>query len=367
MKAAVLYETNSPLVIEDIQIDPPKANEVKVKIAVAGVCRSDLHFMKGEAIIAMPAVLGHEGSAIVMEVGEGVTNVEPGDHVILSFAPYCGNCVSCLSGHPNACDTHQKGAAKMFDGTSRIHINGQDLAQMGKVGCFGEEAIVPSTGLAKIDPSLSLRAAALIGCSVTTGVGTAIYAAGVTAGSTVAVIGCGGVGLNVIQGARIAGATRIIAVDVNDAALEFAGKFGATESVNPNAGDPVKAIKDLTSGLGVDYAFEAFGSIETTTMAFDATRKHGTAVIAGIAPIGEQAGIDAVALVRQEKTLKGAYYGASKPTLDFYHMIDLYNSGKLDVDGLVTRAYTLDQINEAYDELDRGAVGRGVIDYGVQG
>jgi S-(hydroxymethyl)glutathione dehydrogenase / alcohol dehydrogenase len=367
MKAAVLYETNQPLVIEDIQIDPPQANEVKVKIAVAGVCRSDLHFMKGEAIIATPAVLGHEGSAVVMEVGPGVTNVEPGDHVILSFAPYCGYCVSCLTGHSNACDTHQKGAAKMFDGTSRIHINGQDLSQMGKVGCFGEEAIVPATGVSKIDPSMSLRAAALIGCSVTTGVGTVIYAAGVTPGSTVAVIGCGGVGLNVIQGARIAGATRIIAVDINDAALEFAGKFGATESVNPNAGDPVKAIKDLTEGRGVDYAFEAFGATETMTMAFDATRKHGTAVIAGIAPVGEQAGIDAVALVRQEKTLKGAYYGASKPSIDFYHMIDLYKSGQLDVDGLVTRAYTLDQINEAYDDLDRGVVGRGVIDYGVQG
>ena len=367
MKAAVLYQTNEPLVIEDIQIDPPKASEVKVKIAVAGVCRSDLHFMKGEAIINTPAVLGHEGSAIVTEIGPGVTTVVPGDHVILCFAPYCGRCESCLNGHTNACDTHQRGAAKMFDGTSRIHINGEDLAQMGKVGCFAEEAIVPETGVAKIDPSFSLRAAALIGCSVTTGVGTAIYSAGVTAGSTVAVIGVGGVGLNVIQGARIAGATRIIAVDINDAALEFAGKFGATETVNPNAGDPLKAIRDLTEGKGVDYAFEAFGSTETVSLAFDATRKHGTAVIAGISPVGEQAGIDAVALVRQEKTLKGAYYGGNAPSLDFYRMIDLYNSGKLDVDNLVTRAYSLDQINDAYDELDRGVVGRGVIDYGVQG
>ena len=366
MKAAVLYQTNQPLVIEEVEIDPPKAGELKVKMAVAGVCRSDLHFMKGEAIIPTPSVLGHEGSAVVMEVGEGVTNVSPGDHVILSFAPYCGNCESCLTGHPNACDTHQKNASKMFDGTSRLHINGQDLGQMGKLGCFGEEAIVPVTGVSKIDPAMSLRAAALIGCSVTTGVGTAIYAAGVTAGSTVAVIGCGGVGLNVVQGARIAGATRIIAVDINDAALEFAGKFGATDSVNAKAGDPLKAVKDLTGGRGVDYAFEAFGSSETITLAFDATRKHGTAIIAGLAPIGEQAGIDGVALVRQEKTLKGAYYGASKPSIDFYHMIDMYESGKLDVDGLITRAYTLDQINEAYDELDRGVVGRGVIDYGIQ-
>lgn len=366
MKAAVLYQTNQPLVIEDIEIDAPKANEVKVKVAVAGVCRSDLHFMKGEAIIPVPAVLGHEGSAVVMEIGEGVTNVAPGDHVILSFAPYCGHCESCLTGHSNTCDNHLRTGGKQFDGTSRIHINGQDLAQMGKLGCFGEEAIVPATGVSKIDPDMSLRAAALIGCSVTTGVGTAIYAAEVTPGSTVCVIGVGGVGLNVVQGARIAGATRIIAVDINDAALEFAGKFGATDSVNANAGDPLKAIKDLTGGKGVDYAFEAFGSSETITLAFDAARKHGTAVIAGLAPVGEQAGIDGVALVRQEKTLKGAYYGATKPSIDFYHMIDLYKSGKLDVDNLVTRSYTLDQVNEAYDELDRGVVGRGVIDYGVQ-
>lgn len=365
MRAAVLYKTDEPLVLEEIQIDAPKANEVKVQIAVAGVCRSDLHFMKGEAIIRKPAVLGHEGSAVVMEVGDGVTSVAPGDHVILCFAPHCGVCESCLNGHSNLCDAHQKATGVMFDGTSRIHVGGEDLTQMGKVGCFAEEAIVPVTGVAKIAPELSLRAAALIGCSVTTGVGTAIYAAQVTPGSTVAVIGCGGVGLNVVQGARIAGAATIIAVDVNDAALEFAGRFGATVGLNPLNGDPVKAIKDMTGGKGADFTFEAFGSSETTTMAFDAVRKHGTAVIAGIAPTGDHAAIDPVALVRQEKTLKGAYYGSSKPSIDFYRMIDFYNEGKLDIDGLVTRSYTLDQINDAYEELDRGVVGRGVIDFGI--
>ena len=365
MRAAVLYETNQPLVIKQVEIDPPQAYEVKVKIAAAGVCRSDLHFMKGEAIINTPAVLGHEGSGIVMEIGENVTTVAPGDHVILSFAPYCGRCESCLTGHPNTCDTHQKSSGKMFDGTSRIHVEGQDLTQMGKVGCFAEESILPETGVSKIDSNISLQAAALIGCSVTTGVGTAIYAAGVTSGSTVAVIGCGGVGLNVIQGARVAGATRIIAVDINDAALEFAGKFGATDYVNPRDGDPVKAIRDLTGGLGAEYAFEAFGSSETLTMAFEAVRKHGIAVIAGLSPVGDQAAIDGVMLVRQEKTLKGAYYGASRPAIDFHHMVDMYQSGQLDVDGLITRTYTLDQINQAYEELDRGAVGRGVITFDV--
>ena len=361
MKAAVLYETNKPLVIEEVQIDPPKAHEVRVKVAAAGVCRSDLHFMKGEAAITLPAVLGHEGSAVVADVGEGVTTVAPGDHVILSFVPYCGHCTSCLTGHPNLCDTHGRAAGKMFDGTNRLHVKGQDLTQMAKVACFADEAIVPETGCVKIDPAVSLGAAALIGCSVTTGVGTAIYSARVEPGSSVAVIGCGGVGLNVLQGCRVAGATRIIAVDVNDAALEFAGKFGATDTINPRHTDPVKAIRTLTDRRGVDYAFEAFGSSETIAMAFDATRKGGTAVVAGIAPVGDYAAIDPVALVRQEKTLKGAYYGASKPTLDFHHMVEMYQGGQLDVDGLITRTYTLDQINEAYEELERGVVGRGVI------
>ncbi|MCY4448966.1 MAG: Zn-dependent alcohol dehydrogenase [Chloroflexi bacterium] len=361
MKAAVLYETNTPLVIEDVDIDPPKAFEVKVKLAVTGVCHSDLHFMTGHAPIRTPAVLGHEGSAVVSEIGEGVTSVQPGDHVILSFSSYCGRCESCLLGHRNSCDAHQRDSGKMFDGTSRIHIGGQDLTQMVKLGCFGEEAVVPETGVVKIDPSIPLESAALIGCSVTTGVGSAIYAAGVHPGSTVAVIGVGGVGLNIVQGARVAGASRIIAVDLNDAALEFATRFGATHSVNPRNGDPVKAVRDLTEGKGADYTFEAIGLPETVTMAFEAARKHGTAVVAGISPFGESASIDPVMLVRQEKTLKGAYYGSSKPPLDFYHMVEMYETGQIDIDGLITRSYKLEQVNEAYEELARGAVGRGVI------
>ncbi len=362
MKAAVLVETNKPLAIEDVELDPPKAHEVRVRIAAAGVCRSDLHFMRGEAIIPTPAVLGHEGSAVVEEVGEGVTRVAPGDHVILAFAPFCGHCRSCLSGRPNVCDTHMATGPNMFDGTRRLHLNGQRLAHMGKVACFAEESVVPETGCVKIDPSFPLPQAALIGCSVTTGVGSVLFNAKIEPGSTVAVIGCGGVGLNVVQGARLAGANRIIAVDVNDAALEFAGKFGATDTVNASEGDPVKAIRDLTGG-GADYAFEAFGSSETVTQTFDAVRKGGTAVIVGLAAVGDVAGIDPVQLVRMEKTLKGSYYGTSRPAFDFYRMADLYRSGQLDVDGLITRSYSLDQINEAYEELDRGAVGRGVITF----
>ena len=362
MKAAVLHEINAPLAIEDVELDPPKTREVRVRIAAAGVCRSDLHFMKGEAVIPTPAVLGHEGSAIVEEVGEGVTRVAPGDHVILTFAPPCGHCRSCLNGRPNTCDTHMATGPNMFDGTRRLHLNGQRLAHMGKVACFAEEAVVPETGCVKIDPSFPLPQAALIGCSVTTGIGAVLFNAKVEPGSSVAVVGCGGVGLNVVQGARLAGANKIIAIDVNDAALEFATKFGATETVNAKETDPVKAVRNLTDG-GVDYAFEVFGSSETVTLAFDSVRKGGTAVVVGLAPVGEIAGIDPVALVRLEKTLKGSYYGTARPTLDFHRMVDLYGSGQIDVDGLITRTYKLDQINEAYEELDRGVVGRGVITF----
>lgn len=362
MKAAVLYEINKPLVIEDVQLDPPKAHEVRVKIAAAGVCRSDLHFMKGEAAIAVPAVLGHEGSAIVEEIGEGVTAVVPGDHVILSFVPYCGHCRSCLTGHSNLCDTHLATGPNLFDGTRRLHVNGHDLAHMGKVACFAEHAVVPETGVAKIAPDFPLAQAALIGCSVTTGVGAALFNAHVAPGSTVAVIGCGGVGLNVIQGARLAGASRIIAVDVNDAALEFATRFGATDVINARGSDALKALRDLSGG-GVDYAFEAFGSSETFTLAYDAIRKGGTAVIVGLAPMDDYPSIDPVAMVRQEKTIKGSYYGTARPSLDFHQMVRLYNEGRIDVDNLITRTYSLDQINEAYEELDRGVVGRGIIEF----
>lgn len=360
MKAAVLREVNKPLSIEEVELDPPKEHEVRVRIAAAGVCRSDLHFMHGAAAIRTPAVLGHEGSAVVEEVGGHVSRVKPGDHVILSFAPHCGQCASCLSGHANLCDLHMATAGTLFDRTVRLHAGGEDLAHMGKVACFAEQAVVPETGCIPIADDFPLEQAALIGCSVTTGVGAALFCGEVRPGTSVAVFGVGGVGLNIVQGARLSGAGKIIAVDVNDAALEFAGRFGATDVVNPRDVDPVKRVRELTDG-GADFTFEAFGSTETSTAAFDAARKRGTVVIAGLAPVGEQFGVDAVQLVRQEKVIKGSYYGSAIPANDMHRMVELTNAGKIDVGGLITRRYRLDEINEAYDELERGAVGRGVI------
>ena len=285
--AAVLYDVNKPYSIEPVELDPPKRGEVLVKVGAAGICRSDLHFAKGEATIALPAVLGHEGSGTVEAVGDGVSMVKPGDRVILSFVPNCGHCHSCETGRPHLCDEHARTSGKLFDGTSRLHtLAGQDLTHMGKVACFAEYAVVPEAGCIPAPAALGFPQMALIGCSVTTGVGAAVFNAGVAAGDSVAVIGCGGVGINVIQGARLAGATTIVAVDVKDSALAFARKFGATHTVNARSEAAVERVQAITGG-GAQFAFEAYGGGATTRMAVEMLRKRGTAVIVGIAPIGD--------------------------------------------------------------------------------
>jgi NDMA-dependent alcohol dehydrogenase len=361
MKAAVLYETGRPLVIEEVELDPPKEREVRVRVQAAGICRSDLHFMKGEAIIALPAVLGHEGAGIVEETGPGVTSVKPGDHVVLSFVPYCGRCHFCLSGRANLCDAHGATGPFLFDGTTRLHTGDQRIHHMGKVACFAQQNVVPETGCVVIPDSIPWPQAAFIGCCAPTGIGAAVYAAGVTPGSSVAVVGCGGVGMNVLQGARLQGAGMIIAVDMDEGKLGFSRHFGATHMVNASERDPVAAVKELTEGRGADFTFEAFGSAETIEVAYKAARKGGTIVVVGLAPVGDKAGIDAVELVRMEKTLKGSYYGSTRPALDMLTIVDLYQSGKIDLDSLVGKSYALDEINEAYEDLERGTLGRGVI------
>ena len=359
--AAVLHDVNKPYSIETVELDPPRRGEVLVKVGATGVCRSDLHFQKGEATIALPAVLGHEGSGTVVAVGEGVTLVKPGDRVILSFVPNCGHCPSCETGRPHLCDEHARTTGKLFDNTSRLHtLAGQDLAHMGKVACFAEYAVVPEAGCIPAPAGLDFPQMALIGCSVTTGVGAALFNAAVQPGDSVAVIGCGGVGLNVLQGARLAGATTIVAVDVKAAALDFARKFGATHTVNPRTEDAVGRVKAITGG-GVHWAFEAYGGGATTRMAVDMVRKRGTAVIVGIAPIGDDAVIEPLVITRMEKTIRGCYYGTARPRQDMPRIADWYGRGLLDIDGLVTRRYTLADINRAYEDLDTDAVGRGVI------
>ena len=360
MKAAVLYEVNTPLQIEELELDPPKAGEVLVKLTAAGLCASDHHIMTGSGVLPMPIVLGHEGAAVVEEVGPGVTSVSPGDRCILSFISNCGHCRQCRSGSPQLCDTNAATGPKLFDGTTRLSKGDTRIYQMSKIGVFAERAVVPEQACHVVPAEVPADVAALIGCCVTTGVGSVINTPAARPGATVAVFGCGGVGLNVIQGARLMGASRIIAVDVHDHKLEFTYKFGATDVINSREVDPVEEIRRLTDG-GVDLALDSFGSSATTAAAVNCLRKNGTAVLVGLSPMGDTAPIDMVDLVRSQKTLVGSYYGSASPHQTFAKLVDWYLAGRLNVDDLITRRYRLDEINEGFDALARGEDGRGVI------
>ena len=360
MKAAVLYEANQPLEIEDLQQDPPHPGEVRVKTDVAGLCASDIHVMKGTAVLPMPVVLGHEGSGTVVEVGEGVTRVRPGDRCILSFVSNCGHCRLCRTGNPQLCETNAITGSRQYDGTLRLHKGDVEVHQMAKLGVFAETIVIPQQACHPIPDSVPMHVAALIGCCVATGAGAVINNPVARPGATVAVFGCGGVGLNSIQGARLINASRVIAVDIYDHKLEFTYKFGATDVINAREVDPVEAIKELTGG-GVDIALDTFGSAGTTVQAVNSLRKGGTAILVGLGSVNEDAPIPMVDMVRDQKSLVGSYYGSASLHETFDKLVGFYLKGSLDVEGLVSRAYSLEQINEGFDALDRGEDGRGII------
>lgn len=362
MRAAVFREVGRPMAIEDVTLADPKPGEALVRIAGTGVCHSDYHIIKGEWASPLPIVLGHEASGVVEAVGAGVTQAAPGDHVVLSFAPNCGQCAYCVGGRPHLCSAYlniQGGG--LLDGTSRLSRGNETIYMFGKMASFAEYVVVAGASLIPIRRDVPLAKAALIGCAVMTGVGAALNTAGIEAGSTVMVVGCGGVGLNCIQGARLASAARIIAVDVADDKLEFARRFGATDVVNSRRDDPVAAARELTGGLGVDYALEAIGLQATIEQCYHAVRRGGMAVVVGMAPDGVKASIPARALAGNEKTLKGCFYGSTRPRIDMPRLLDFYVDGRLLLDELVTRTYPLEQINEAFDDLGRGGVGRGLL------
>ncbi|MAF52569.1 MAG: alcohol dehydrogenase [Chloroflexi bacterium] len=362
VKAAVLYKANQPLVVEEIEQDPPKAGEVLVRTDAAGLCASDIHIMHGAAIMPKPVVLGHEGAGTIEEVGPGVTSVKPGDRCIMSFVSNCGHCRMCRSGYPNLCDSNAETGANQYDGTARLHKDGVDIYQMAKLGVFAERMVTPQQACHPIPDEVPMDVASLMGCCVATGVGAVINSPAIRPGATVAVFGCGGVGLSAIQGAKLMNASRIIAVDIFDHKLEFTYKFGATDVVNSREVDAVEAIRELTGG-GVDMAFDTFGGSETTAAAVGALRKGGTTVQVGLAPVGDTAPIDIVDLVRNQKTLVGSYYGSVSPHETFSKIVDFYLRGLIDVESMITRTYSLDQINEGFDALARGEDGRGIIRY----
>jgi S-(hydroxymethyl)glutathione dehydrogenase/alcohol dehydrogenase len=360
VKAAVCYEAHTPLIVEDLDLDEPREGEVLVRVASAGVCHSDYHVMKGEWTPPLPMVLGHEGAGVVEKVGPGVTLSQPGDHVILNFRPNCGWCKYCSNGRPVLCNGASTPRWVMYDGSVRLHKGSTDIHHFARVACFAEYAVVPQSGAVPVREDMPLDLACLVGCSVMTGVGAAINTAKVEPGSSVLVIGCGGVGLNVIQGAALAGAERIIAVDMLENKLAFAREFGATDVIDASKGTTVEHVVAMTDG-GVDYAFEAIGYSKTIEQAYAATGLGGTVTVVGMAPEDDNLSLSALDLPRTEKTLKGSWYGSARPFVDLPKIVDLYMSGKLKVDELVSRSYDLDAINTAYDALANGEVARSIL------
>lgn len=362
--AAVLYEAGKPLVLEEVEVQSPQAGEVTVRMKAAGVCHSDLHVMKGDLPMPSPIILGHEGAGIVEEVGPGVTSVQAGDSVIPIWRASCGRCDYCMNGKPALCDmgTAMRFTGLMPDGLTRFtNARGDSIRHYAGVSTFASISTMPEAAVVKIDSDFPLWKAALIGCGVITGVGAVVHAAGVRPGSTVAVFGCGGIGLNILQGARMVSARRIIAVDALASKESHARQFGATDFVDASAGDPVAAVKELTGGKGADYTFEAIGHPRVIEQAFDSTRKGGTCVVSGICRADARSAINVNQLVYAEKTLKGTLYGSARPRVDLLNLIDLHRSGHLMLDELLTRTYPLEQINEAYAALERGEVARSLI------
>jgi S-(hydroxymethyl)glutathione dehydrogenase/alcohol dehydrogenase len=358
MKAAVMRALKAPLSIEQIDIDAPRPREVLVRTVAVGVCHSDLHVIEGALPSPLPTVLGHEPAGIVEAVGSEVRHVVPGDHVIGCLSVFCGDCEYCLSGRPNLCE----GAATIRpDGeTPRLSKNGDSIHQFAHLSAFAERMLVHENALVKIRDDVPLDRVALIGCGVTTGLGAALNRARVRAGSTVAVIGCGGVGLAVIQGCRIAGAGRIIAVDVAAWKLDLAKRVGATDVVASSEGNPIVHVVELTGG-GVDYAFEAIGLPATVRQAVRMTRKGGTVVMVGVVPMGTSVELPGADIVLREKTILGCMMGSNRFRTDIPRYVDLYRSGQLALDEMITARFSLDQVNDAFDALRGGTAARSVV------
>ena len=362
--AAVLYAARVPLKVETVEILPPKEGEVLVRMHAAGVCRSDLHVMTGENPMPLPVILGHEGAGVVEAIGPGVTSVDCGDHVLPLWRLSCGECFYCRSGRPALCNvgTEMRFRGTMPDGTTRFRTrSGEPIRHYAGVSTFSQLSVIPEKSLLKIPKDIPLEKAALLGCGVITGVGAVRHAARVTRGSAVAVFGVGGIGLNIVQAAAQAGARPVIAIDPVLKKLEIAQQLGATSTILATDGDPVEAVRDLTGGEGADFCFEAFGSREVVVQAYAATRKAGTCIVVGITGPGTTAPIDLHTLVYGEKTLRGCLYGSARPRIDLLELIAEYHLGRLQLDPLLTRTYSLRRINEAYDDLVRGRLARGVL------
>jgi len=361
-KAVVYREGQDTVGVEEIEVRGPARAQVTVQLAACGVCHSDLSATNGTIPMPPPLVLGHEGAGVVVEVGEGVTGLAVGDHVVTMFVSMCGKCRYCVTGRPAICDQAAKAVTTLPDGTTPAYdAAGEPLNVFSGCGVMSEYATLHVDSVVRVDASVPLDKAALIGCGVMTGVGAVINTAKLEPGSTAVVFGAGGVGLNAIQACALAGASQIVAVDTMDEKLEMARAFGATDTVNATGeSNVVRTLRKLTGG-GADYAFECVGSGAVAAQAYGAVRKGGTAVVVGVAPPGDMTSISTSSLTFAEKTLTGSYFGSARPREDFPRLLGLYKAGRLKLDELITSTYSIDEAPQAFADMVAGKNARGFI------
>ena len=357
MKAAVFREVNVPMEIEEVTVSKPGPREVLIRTKAAGICHSDMHFFNGSYPGKLPMVLGHESAGVVEQVGSDVHYVKPGDHVITCLSVFCGHCDQCLTGHLSLCQEPEMSRGKEEE--PRISHNDQPLTPFAQLGSFAEMMLVHEHALVKVREDMPMDRAALIGCGVTTGIGAVIHTASVEPGSTVAVIGCGGIGLSAINGAALAGASRIIAVDMVASKLELARKFGATDLVDASDGEAIEKIRELTGG-GVHYSFEAIGLKATAEQAFRMLRPGGTATVIGMIPPGQMVELHGVDFLA-EKKIQGSMMGSNRFRVDMPRFVDFYLQGKLHLDDMISNRIALSDINEGMAALETGEIARSVI------
>jgi aryl-alcohol dehydrogenase len=362
-KAAVLYHVNDQLQIEDLELEEPKAGEVLVRLVATSVCHTDLHPMKGDIPVPLPIVLGHEGAGVVEQVGPGASRLTQGDHVVLVGSPTCGKCRPCLTGHPYACDMRlvRNFGGMMPDGTKRLRKDGQAVSHFFCQSSFSEYAVVAESIAIRIRDDAPLDRICGFGCGLATGLGAVINKANVRAGSSVSIFGCGGVGLSALIGAKLSGAATIIVVDILDQKLGLARELGATHTINASRESPVDRIKEITGG-GADYAFECIGNAQTYSQVLESIRPLGMAVVLGSSPLGSKVALDPLALL-VERTITGCIAGNVRPALDIPLWVDLYMQGLLPFGRLLSRTYPLSHINNAIEDMEKGAVVKPVITF----